>query len=166
MSDRVCIVGAGSSGIVAAKVLKEKGIPFDGFEKGSGIGGNHYTTPFSSRLPTWIQRLGFNVILKLVRGPQEKLGVPKPKHDILAAHPTISPDLLNLVGHGKIRMKPNVEKLLGDRVHFAAGSEEEIDRIVYATGYKVSFPFFEEGFVTSEEGDEATRLKAPSSVGE
>ncbi len=37
---RVCIVGAGSSGIVAAKVLHERGIPFDCFEAGSGIGGN------------------------------------------------------------------------------------------------------------------------------
>lgn len=39
MSDRVCVVGAGSSGIVAAKVLQERGIPFDAFEMGSGVGG-------------------------------------------------------------------------------------------------------------------------------
>ena len=37
---KVCIIGAGSSGIVAAKVLHQHGIPFDCFEKGSGIGGN------------------------------------------------------------------------------------------------------------------------------
>ena len=36
----VCIIGAGSSGIVAAKTLKEHGISFDCFEKGSQIGGN------------------------------------------------------------------------------------------------------------------------------
>ena len=36
----VCIVGAGSSGIVAAKVLKEHSINFGYFEKGSGIGSN------------------------------------------------------------------------------------------------------------------------------
>jgi cation diffusion facilitator CzcD-associated flavoprotein CzcO len=40
MIDRACIVGAGSSGIVAAKVLAERGIAFDCFEKGSGVGGN------------------------------------------------------------------------------------------------------------------------------
>jgi dimethylaniline monooxygenase (N-oxide forming) len=39
-SMKVCIIGAGSSGMVAAKTLKEKGIAFDCFEKGSGIGGN------------------------------------------------------------------------------------------------------------------------------
>ncbi len=37
---QVCIIGAGSSGIAAAKTLKENGISFDCFEKGSNIGGN------------------------------------------------------------------------------------------------------------------------------
>ena len=37
---RVCIVGAGASGITAAQVLAAKGIDFDCFEMGSGVGGN------------------------------------------------------------------------------------------------------------------------------
>ena len=36
---RVCIIGAGSSGVAMAKALKEKGIAFDCFEIGSDIGG-------------------------------------------------------------------------------------------------------------------------------
>jgi len=32
----VCVLGAGSSGIVAAKVLQEHGVPFEVFEMGSG----------------------------------------------------------------------------------------------------------------------------------
>ncbi|HET9676459.1 MAG TPA: NAD(P)-binding domain-containing protein, partial [Solirubrobacterales bacterium] len=40
MAQRVCIIGAGSSGIVAAQVLDSRGIPFDCFEKGSQVGGN------------------------------------------------------------------------------------------------------------------------------
>src|SRR5215475_4359378 len=39
-SQKVCIIGAGSSGVVAAQVLDARGIPFDCFEKGSQIGGN------------------------------------------------------------------------------------------------------------------------------
>jgi dimethylaniline monooxygenase (N-oxide forming) len=39
-AEKVCIIGAGSSGIVAAQVLDARGIPFDCFEKGSQIGGN------------------------------------------------------------------------------------------------------------------------------
>jgi dimethylaniline monooxygenase (N-oxide forming) len=37
---RVCIIGAGSSGITAAQVLQADGIEFDCFEMGSGVGGN------------------------------------------------------------------------------------------------------------------------------
>lgn len=37
---RVCIVGAGSSGITAAKALVDRGIPFDCFERSDRIGGN------------------------------------------------------------------------------------------------------------------------------
>jgi dimethylaniline monooxygenase (N-oxide forming) len=37
---RVCVVGAGSSGIAAAQVLDARGIDFDCFEVGSGVGGN------------------------------------------------------------------------------------------------------------------------------
>src|SRR5256714_6146565 len=37
---RVCVVGAGSSGIASCQVLKARGIPFDCFETGSEVGGN------------------------------------------------------------------------------------------------------------------------------
>src|SRR5271165_3651149 len=36
----VCLIGAGSSGIAAAKALHERGIPFDCFEKSDRVGGN------------------------------------------------------------------------------------------------------------------------------
>src|SRR6202011_2444904 len=35
-----CVIGAGSSGIAAAKALYERGIPFDSFEKSDRVGGN------------------------------------------------------------------------------------------------------------------------------
>ena len=37
---KVCVIGAGSSGIAAAKTLYLAGTPFDCFEKGGAIGGN------------------------------------------------------------------------------------------------------------------------------
>jgi cation diffusion facilitator CzcD-associated flavoprotein CzcO len=37
---KVCIIGAGSSGIAACQVLHARGIAFDCFEKGSHVGGN------------------------------------------------------------------------------------------------------------------------------
>src|SRR5437763_16866435 len=35
-----CVIGAGSSGIAAAKALHEVGIPFECFEKSDRVGGN------------------------------------------------------------------------------------------------------------------------------
>ena len=35
----ICIIGAGSSGIVVAKALHDRGLGFDCYEKGSDIGG-------------------------------------------------------------------------------------------------------------------------------
>jgi len=37
---KVCIIGAGSSGMVACKTFAERGIPFDCFEKSDRVGGN------------------------------------------------------------------------------------------------------------------------------
>src|SRR6188474_1575279 len=37
---KACIIGAGSSGIAAAKALHERGISFDCFEKSDRVGGN------------------------------------------------------------------------------------------------------------------------------
>src|SRR5215813_7775374 len=48
-TDAYCIIGAGSSGITAAKNLRQLGIPFDVFERENSIGGNWcYGKPNSS----------------------------------------------------------------------------------------------------------------------
>ncbi len=39
MTHKICIIGAGASGLTAAKTLHENAITFDWFEMGSGIGG-------------------------------------------------------------------------------------------------------------------------------
>ena len=146
----VLVVGIGNSGVdiaceacrVAAKTFlstRRSAHILPKYALGKPI--DQYTTPASSHLPQALQRLGFEALLRLACGPQENFGVPKPKHTLLQAHPTVSSELLHLVGHGKIHMKPNVEELQGDRVAFADGSVEEIDEIVYATGYQIRFPF-------------------------
>jgi cation diffusion facilitator CzcD-associated flavoprotein CzcO len=81
--------------------------------------------------------------VRLSRGRLTRYGLPAPAHRLLEEHPTISADLLNLLGHGAIRVKPDVAELLGERVRFVDGSEEPVDVIIYATGYNISFPFLD-----------------------
>ena len=58
-----------------------------------------------------------------------------------SALPTIGQNIYHYYVHGDILCKPNIRELKDNRVIFIDGTEEEIDMIIYATGYKVSFPF-------------------------
>lgn len=112
-----------------------------------------WITPRGSRLPLAVQRFIYKILLFLAVGNQENYGVPKPDHQLLSEHPTMSADLLNLVAHGQVKIKPNVAELAGDRVRFVDDTEETIDAIIYATGYKISFPFFSPDFIQVEDND-------------
>lgn len=97
--------------------------------------------PITAKFPLWLQRFFYNTTLWLARGKQEDYGVPKPNRPVLSEHPTLSQDLLNLAGRGLIKFKPNIKEFRGKTVVFEDGTEQDFDIIVYATGYKVTFPF-------------------------
>jgi dimethylaniline monooxygenase (N-oxide forming) len=105
----------------------------------------------ASRLPLWVVRGLYGRALKTAVGDPTDYGLPKPDHKLAEAHPTISSDLLPRIGHGGIAVKPNIERLEGDRVRFADGSVEEVDAIIYCTGYKITFPFLDEALVSAED---------------
>ena len=99
------------------------------------------------RLPTRIARMAMARLIRLGQGDQERFGVRRPKHPMWREHATLSQELLPYLGHGWITMKPNIERLDGQQVVFEDGSSRPIDAIIYATGYKTSFPFFAAGTV-------------------
>lgn len=102
------------------------------------------TTPLVSLLPLSVQRFFAMRGLEIAAGDMTSYGLPKPDHKLFEAHPTVSSELLPRLGHGDITVKPNIERFVDGRtVRFVDGSEEEIDLVVYCTGYKISFPFFE-----------------------
>jgi hypothetical protein len=92
-------------------------------------------------------------LLRFSIGDMERYGLPKPDHRLGEAHPTISGRILDRLTHGAVTYKPNIEELMGDRVRFADGSVEEADVIVYCTGYKVTFPFFDPDFLAAKDND-------------
>jgi dimethylaniline monooxygenase (N-oxide forming) len=103
-----------------------------------------------SRLPLAAQRFFFMSSINVAAGDMTKYGLPEPDHKLLEAHPTVSSDLLPRLGHGDIKVKPNIARYPGGRtVRFVDGSEEEIDLVVYCTGYKISFPFFDAGLISA-----------------
>jgi cation diffusion facilitator CzcD-associated flavoprotein CzcO len=101
------------------------------------------------RLPTGLQRRASRLLPRIFSGRMEDFGLPTPNHNFLDAHPTVSSELLGRLGSGDAVAKGDVAELLGDRVRFADGSVEPVDAIVYSTGYNVSFPFFDPGFLSA-----------------
>ena len=106
-----------------------------------------------SFLPASLRRVLSEFWYRLAVGRPEDFGLPKPDHRLDQAHPTISSDILTRLGSGDVRAKPALTKRDGPRVHFADGSTETVDVIIYATGYKVSFPFFSSDVVLTKAND-------------
>ncbi|XP_070602926.1 flavin-containing monooxygenase 5-like isoform X1 [Erythrolamprus reginae] len=66
----------------------------------------------------------------------------KPNHRFNSQHPTINDDLPNCIISGKIIIKSNITEFTDTAAIFEDGSkEEDIDYVIFATGYNFSFPF-------------------------
>ncbi len=109
--------------------------------------------PLMTRLPVTVRSAIAATLYRIGVGRMPDYGLPEPDHKLGEAHPTISPDFLNRVAHGEIVWKPSIASLQGDRVRFADGSAEQVDVIIWCTGYKVSFPFFDPNFVSAPRND-------------
>lgn len=100
-------------------------------------------------LPRPVFRWMVNTFAEFISGNPEQWGLPKPAHRFLDAHGTQSVELPLRLGSGDVIPKPNVAALDGGTVRFADGSAAEIDVIIYATGYNISFPFFDANLISA-----------------
>ena len=116
-----------------------------------GMPTDHLTDSPLARGPLRIQKLGMRTMLRIAVGKMTDYGLPQPDHDVLEAHPTVSDDLLSRLGHGDITVKPTISRFDGSTVVFADGSSVEADVVVYCTGYKVTFPFLDEGVLAADD---------------
>lgn len=150
---RVLVVGAGNSGAdIALEAIGNARRVFV-----SSRNGLHILPKFSFGTPADVtlgQMIRWRVPMWLIRkivafgawaivGTPSDYGFLPPKHRLFESHPTVNSQLLYRIGHGDLTAKPGVTELCGDSVRFADGSIEAIDVIVYATGYRVTFPFIE-----------------------
>ena len=108
---------------------------------------------FPLHLPVSMQRAVLKLMLKIVVGKYEDYGLPPPDHKLFEHHPTVSSEILHYLKHGRIKPHKDIKRLEGKTVHFACGTSAEIDLIVCATGYFVSFPFLPENLVPVKNGN-------------
>ena len=156
----VLILGVGNSGVdIACDVASVATNTFLASRRGAHIIPRHllgrptdqWTTPFFSRFPFSVQRHLFSLVVWLSRGRQSSYGMPVPPTPILAEHPTLSTELLPLIRAGKVKPKAVVERFNGAEVIFVDGSREKVDVLIYATGYRISFPFLDDNLVSVAE---------------
>jgi dimethylaniline monooxygenase (N-oxide forming) len=158
---RVLVLGIGNSATdVAVEASRIADATFLAMRRGAyvlpkymnGKPTDESASPLLTRLPLSVQRFFIGRMLGITAGDMTAYGLPKPDHKLLEAHPTVSAELLSRLGHGDIQVKPNIDRFAGGRtVRFADGSEEEIDLVVYCTGYKITFPFFEEKLIPAKD---------------
>ena len=110
--------------------------------------------------PLWLQRWVSGLLVTIALGRPQRYGLPAPDHKLFETHPIVNSQLLYYVGHGRIQIKMNVERLCGDRVRFRDGTELPIDLIVLAIGYKLSFPFLDSDLILNEQGKPRLFLNA------
>ncbi len=159
---RVLVVGAGNS---AVDILSDAAL--DGAGAVHSMRRSYYFFPkmvfgkptdsfidLTSRwpLPRSVMRGLYKLGMRVLVGPHWRYGLPAPDHDLFEAHPTACTTYLDHVVHGRIAVKPGIERLDGKRVVFTDGTSEEIDLLVYATGFRVTFPFMDPSYVLDEEG--------------
>ena len=101
------------------------------------------------RLPTPVARSVVKAVARASVGPQERFGVPTPRHPIYREHATIGQELLAYVAYGWARMKPDVAELAGSEIRFTDGTSVTADVLLSATGYDPDFSFLPHELVAS-----------------
>lgn len=160
---RVVVVGMGNSAMDIACELSRPGVAsrvFLAMRRGAWVIPNYlFGRPLDQAIPLppwlpWRVRQGFGAAMhRLAVGRMERYGLPRPDHRLGEAHPTISSELLPKLGRGDVVPKPNIASKEGRRVRFVDGSVEEVDAIVYCTGYRVRFPFFDPAWIAAPNND-------------
>lgn len=99
------------------------------------------------RFPKWLRQILVGAGIRVAMGGWSRYGLQKPTCRALEMHPTLNSDILNALRHGTVHPRPGIERLRAGAVDFVDGSSEEFDAVVWATGYRTSFPFFDPDFI-------------------
>ncbi|NXL89603.1 FMO5 monooxygenase, partial [Alectura lathami] len=156
---RVIVVGTGNSGIdIAVELSHAAKQVFLSTKRGTWVihrvaeGGYPFDISYISRLTQLLYSLvpssvsSFFLERKLNARFDHALYGLKPQHRVFSQHPTINDDLPNRIISGRVQVKPNIQEFTETSAIFKDGTREDIDAVVFATGYSFSFPFLE-GYV-------------------
>lgn len=154
---RVLVVGAGNSAMDISSELAQRPLAerlFISMRRGVWVlpkymdGQPADKAALPGWMPTSMGRRLARAKIKRTIGRMEDYGLPKPDHEPLNGHPSVSGEFLTRVGCGDILPRTGIERLDGDGVVFTDGSRETVDAIIWATGYNLRFPFLQQPELT------------------
>ncbi|WP_182377413.1 NAD(P)-binding domain-containing protein [Nocardioides sp. WS12] len=105
----------------------------------------------SPHIPFAWQRKFVQIMQPMTAGRPEDYGLPTPNHKFFEAHPTQSVELPLRLGSGDLSAKGDIERFDGQTVHFVDGTSADFDVVIHATGYNITFPFFDPEFLSAPE---------------
>ncbi|NXX17214.1 FMO5 monooxygenase, partial [Podargus strigoides] len=153
---RVVVVGTGNSGIdIAVELSHAAEQVFLSTKRGTWVlhrvadGGYPFDFSYISRFTQLLHSLlphttsSFILERKVNARFDHALYGLQPRHRILDQHPTVNDDLPNRIISGRVLVKPNIQEFTETSAVFEDGTRENIDAVVFATGYSFSFPFLE-----------------------
>jgi len=141
---RVLVVGAGNSAVdiaVDAALAAERA--FISTRRGywffpkliGGVPLDHYAINTVSSQKRLAEFLGIHV------GNVAEIGFGEPDHLPLTHHPILNDQVLHHLAHGNLVARPEIERFDGSEVRFVDGSAEQVDLVIWGTGYEDRIPF-------------------------
>ncbi|MFN4276886.1 MAG: flavin-containing monooxygenase [Ferrovibrio sp.] len=121
-------------------------------------GGNHFVPKFLAGkpadeanhkpkrfiLPKSLRAMLHEPLLRLLVGPPERFGLPRPKHRLYDRTPIVNSLVLQHLGQGDVELRKPIREFHDDTVVFADGREDKVDLVLLATGYRITFPFLDD----------------------
>ncbi|WP_297794947.1 NAD(P)/FAD-dependent oxidoreductase [uncultured Marinobacter sp.] len=98
------------------------------------------------------------LLLRAVVGKPSDYGLPDPDYRLYESHPVINSLLLNHLGHGDVKPRPDIGHIEGKEVQFTDGSRGTYDLILMATGYKLHYPFIDRKYLNWPQDQDAPQL--------
>ena len=98
-------------------------------------------------LPRPLLPLVSRMAARLVVGSWRRYGLQTPQGGPTTMHPTVNTTILTALREGRVTARIGIERVDGNRVYFRDGVSEDFDTIVWATGFRIAFPFLDKGIV-------------------
>lgn len=159
--DRVLVVGAGNSGCDLAADAAQHRIDVDiviregvYFQPKAFFGMPRQQMPWLADFTPQDQDFIARFLARISIGEwQNYPGMPEPKAKTIADGRAVVNDLLLFwVQHGRIGIRPAIDRVDGTTVHFNDGTSAEYDTILWATGFNARLPFLDEGLLERSNG--------------